>query len=78
MIFIFFVPLFAPAQGLITEKTGITSSDFIGYAIGAAIGIAILYFLVRWIWGINETHRLLQSQINLLKKIAEKQGVTFE
>lgn len=72
MVLFIFRPVFA--QGAIISDW----SDLIGIALLAVIGLTILYFIVRWFWGVNKIQTLLQSQVNILKAMAEKQGVTFE
>lgn len=52
------------------------STEFIMYVGGAIIGFAILYAFVQWAHQIHKRNRLLEAQVKLLSKIAEKQGVS--
>jgi hypothetical protein len=55
-----------------------TSDQFILYAGGLIIGIVLLYYFTQWSHQIARRNRLLEAQVKLLSKIAEKQGVSMD
>jgi hypothetical protein len=55
-----------------------TSDQFIIYAGAAIIAVTLLYYFVQWSHQISKRNRLLEAQIKLLAKIAEKQGVSID
>jgi hypothetical protein len=55
-----------------------TSDQFILYAGGFIIAIAALYYFIQWSHQISRRNRLLEAQVKLLSKIAEKQGVSMD
>lgn len=54
------------------------SDQFILYAGGAVVGLAILYYFIQFSHQIAKRNRLLEAQVKLLAKIAEKQGVSMD
>jgi hypothetical protein len=54
------------------------SDQFILYAGGAIIALAILYYFIQFSHQIAKRNRLLEAQVKLLAKIAEKQGVSTD
>jgi chromosome segregation and condensation protein ScpB len=53
-------------------------SQLLTYA-GIAIGALVLYYMItQWVHQIHKRNRYLKAQIELLCKIAEKQGVEKE
>ena len=72
MVFLFVIPLFAPAQD---GKSGFTSTDFIIWAICSVVGFLLFAWLADWIWGVSKRNRLLKIQVQLLIEIAKQQGV---
>lgn len=75
MIFIFFIPFFAPAQSVFPN---FGSQDFLMWIVYVGIGIGISYLLVRWFWDIGERNRQLRAQTRYLSEIARKLGVDNE
>lgn len=75
MVFIFFVPLFAPAQSI---SPNFSSQDFLLWLVIVGIGIGIGYVLVRWFWDIGERNRQLRAQTRYLSEIARKLGVDHD
>lgn len=55
-----------------------TSDQFIIYAGCAVVGVALLYYFIQWSHQITRRNRLLEAQVKLLSKIAEKQGVSMD
>lgn len=53
-----------------------TSDQFILYAGCAIVAVALLYYFIQWSHQITRRNRLMEAQIKLLSKIAEKQGVS--
>lgn len=54
------------------------SDQFILYVGGAIIALAILYYFIQFSHQIGRRNRLLEAQVKLLAKIAEKQGVSTD
>jgi hypothetical protein len=54
------------------------SDQFILYAGAAIIAIAALYYFIQWSHQIAKRNWLLEAQVKLLSKIAEKQGVSMD
>lgn len=52
------------------------SSQFLLYAGAAIAGIFIYYLIIRWSHQIHKRNRYMKAQIELLAKIASKQGVS--
>jgi hydrogenase-4 membrane subunit HyfE len=55
-----------------------TSNQFVLYAGAAIITIAALYYFIQWSHQIAKRNQLLEAQVKLLAKIAEKQGVSMD
>lgn len=55
-----------------------TSEQFILYAGGAVIAVVLLYYFIQWSHQIAKRNRLLEAQVKLLAKIAQKQGVSMD
>lgn len=55
-----------------------TSDQFILYAGAAIIVIAASYYFIQWAHQISRRNKLLEAQVKLLSKIAEKQGVSMD
>lgn len=55
-----------------------TSDQFILYAGAAIITVVALYYFIQWSHQISMRNRLLEAQVKLLSKIAEKQGVSMD
>lgn len=55
-----------------------TSEQFIIYAGGAVITVVLLYYFIQWSHQIARRNSLLEAQVKLLAKIAEKQGVSMD
>jgi hypothetical protein len=55
-----------------------TSDQFILYAGCAIVAAAALYYFIRWAHQIEKRNLLLEAQVKLLSKIAEKQGVSMD
>jgi hypothetical protein len=55
-----------------------TSDQFILYAGGAIVALALMYYFIRWTHQIEKRNMLLEAQVKLLSKIAEKQGVSMD
>lgn len=55
-----------------------TSDQFILYAGGAVVALALLYFFIQWAHQISRRNRLIEAQVKLLAKIAQKQGVSMD
>jgi uncharacterized protein YybS (DUF2232 family) len=53
-----------------------TSDQFMIYAGCAIVAVAIMYYFIQWSHQITRRNRLLEAQVKLLSKIAEKQGVS--
>lgn len=53
-----------------------TSDQFMIYAGCAIIAVVLLYYFIQWSHQITRRNRLLEAQIKLLSKIAEKHGVS--
>lgn len=54
------------------------SDQFFLYAGIAALTIGIYYAITQWAHQIHKRNRYLEAQINLLAKIADKQGISKE
>lgn len=52
------------------------SVDFILYASGIVAGLLLYYYLVRFTLDIPKRNRYQRAQLEMLAKIAEKQGVS--
>jgi chromosome segregation and condensation protein ScpB len=48
------------------------------YILGGIIALGLYYVITQWAHQIAKRNRYLEAQINLLSKIAEKQGVSLE
>lgn len=55
-----------------------TSEQFILYAGGAVIALAIFYYFIQFAHQVTRRNRLLEAQVKLLAKIAQKQGVSMD
>lgn len=55
-----------------------TSEQFILYAGSAIVAIVALYYFIQWSHQIARRNRLLEAQVKLLAKIAQKQGVSMD
>lgn len=55
--------------------TNITSGDFIGIIIIAAIALCIQLVIVRWMWKVNIQTKQQRVILELLAKLCEKNGV---
>lgn len=55
-----------------------TSEQFIIYVGGAVVAFVILYYFIQFSHQINRRNRLLEAQVKLLAKIAQKQGVSMD
>ena len=55
-----------------------TSDQFIMYAGCTIVIVAALYYFTQWSHQIAKRNKLLEAQIKLLAKIAEKQGVSLD
>ena len=55
-----------------------TSEQFIIYVGSAIVALAILYYFIQFAHQINRRNRLLEAQVKLLAKIAQKQGVSMD
>jgi len=52
------------------------STQFFIYAGALIVALVLYYSITQWAHQIHKRNRYLQAQINLLSKIAEKQGVS--
>jgi hypothetical protein len=55
-----------------------TSDQFIIYGGCAIVAVFLLYYFIQWSHQITRRNRLLEAQVKLLSKIAEKQGVSMD
>jgi hypothetical protein len=53
-------------------------SSILIYVVAIGLGLLIIYFLFRWIFGIDKRIAQNKAIINLLSLIAKKQGATDE
>lgn len=53
-----------------------TSDQFMIYAGCAIVAVFLMYYFIQWSHQITRRNRLLEAQIKLLSKIAEKHGVS--
>jgi uncharacterized protein YybS (DUF2232 family) len=53
-----------------------TSDQFMIYGGCAIVAVVLMYYFIQWSHQITRRNRLLEAQVKLLSKIAEKQGVS--
>lgn len=54
------------------------SESFFYYVLFAIIGLFVYYIITQWIHQIHKRNRYLKAQMQLLAKIASKQGVSSD